>query len=57
MARKRINETISHLEVVDINAKGKGVAKGENGAVYFIENTVPGDILSVRVIKKKKRVF
>lgn len=57
MARKRINETISHLEVVDINAKGKGVAKGENGAVYFIENTVPGDILSVRVIKKRRGYF
>ena len=57
MSRKKINYTVDNLEVIDINAKGKGVAKGENGAVYFIEDTVPGDKLSVSVFKKRRGYF
>lgn len=57
MSRKKKNHTVPHLEVVDINAKGKGVAKDEQGAVYFIEDTVPGDKLSVTVYKKKRGYF
>ena len=42
---------------MDINAKGMGVAKSKEGAVYFIKNTVPGDVVDVRVYKKRRGYF
>ena len=57
MSRKRINRTERALDVIDINSNGMGVAKSEKGAVYFIKNVVPGDIVDVRVYKKRKGVF
>ena len=45
------------LRVIDINAKGMGVAKSEEGAVYFIKNVVPGDLVDVRVYKKRRGYF
>ena len=57
MPRKRINKTENALKVIDINTKGMGVAKSKEGAVYFIKNVVPGDIVDVRVYKKRKGVF
>lgn len=57
MSRKRINRTENALKVIDINTKGMGVAKSEEGAVYFIKNVVPGDVVDVRVYKKRKGFF
>ena len=57
MSRKRINKTELGLKVIDINAKGMGVAKSEDGAVYFIKNVVPGDIVDIRAYKKHKGYF
>lgn len=57
MSRKRIDRTESGLEIIDINAKGMGVAKTLDGAVYFVKNVVPGDVVDVRVYKKKKRLL
>ena len=49
MSRKKIDRTETELIVHDINAKGMGVAKNEEGAVFFIKNVVPGDVVDVRV--------
>jgi 23S rRNA (uracil1939-C5)-methyltransferase len=57
MSRKKINRTEQALNVMDINAKGMGVAKSKEGAVYFIKNTVPGDVVDVRVYKKRRGYF
>ena len=57
MSRKRINRTEKALNVIDINSNGMGVAKSEKGAVYFIKNVVPGDIVDVRVYKKRRGFF
>ena len=54
MSRKRIDRQEKGLEIIDINAKGMGVAKTVEGAVYFIKNVVPGDIVDVRVYKKRR---
>ena len=57
MSSKRIDRTESGLEIIDINAKGMGVAKTLDGAVYFVKNVVPGDVVDVRVYKKRRGYF
>ena len=57
MSRKKIDRIETGLKVIDINAKGMGVAKGPDGAVYFINSVVPGDILDIRIYKKRKGYF
>ncbi|MEL0073910.1 MAG: TRAM domain-containing protein, partial [Flavobacteriaceae bacterium] len=57
MARKRIDKVVHKLEVRDINTKGMGVAKSDEGQIYFIKNSIPGDIVDVRVLKKKRGYF
>ncbi len=44
---------ISDVEIVDIAEEGKGVAKHDN-LVLFIERAVPGDVLDVELVRKKK---
>ncbi|MBS1651517.1 MAG: 23S rRNA (uracil(1939)-C(5))-methyltransferase RlmD [Bacteroidetes bacterium] len=53
MEKIKYGDIVSPLEVIDINNEGKAVAK-LNGLVYFINGAVPGDTVSVKVIKKKK---
>ncbi|MEK9612791.1 MAG: 23S rRNA (uracil(1939)-C(5))-methyltransferase RlmD [Flavobacteriaceae bacterium] len=57
MSRKKINRTENGLEVTDINTKGMGVAKSKEGAVYFVKNTVPGDVINARIYKKRRGYF
>jgi len=49
MGRKRVERFENELEVIDINAKGMGVAKTEEGAVCFIKKVVPGDVVDARI--------
>ncbi|MDD2288261.1 MAG: TRAM domain-containing protein, partial [Bacteroidales bacterium] len=55
MARKksREREFIENIEIIDIAAEGKAIAKVDN-LVIFIPFVVPGDIVDVEIIKKKK---
>ncbi len=48
---------LEKVSVVDAGAKGKGVGKTEDGRVVFIQNAVPGDVVDVRVFKKKRSFF
>ncbi len=50
---RRKNRIIESVEVVDIVTKGKGLAR-KDGKVIFIENAIPGDVVDVRIQKKKK---
>ena len=54
MSRKKIDRTETGLKVHDINAKGMGVAKNEEGQVVFVEDVAPGDVVDVLVYKKRK---
>src|SRR5690606_15254387 len=38
-------------------AKGKSVAKADNGSVLFINNAVPGDVVDVQTHKKRKSYY
>ncbi len=44
---------IENLEIIDAGAEGKAVAKHE-GLTVFVPGVVPGDIVDVMVLKKKK---
>lgn len=56
MSRNKRSGTVTilpGLQVIDIAEEGKGVAKAEE-LVVFIDKAVPGDIVDVKVVKKKK---
>ena len=50
---KKKNIVLENLLVTGYAAEGKSLAKHE-GKVIFMENAVPGDIVTVRLIKNKK---
>ena len=57
MGRKRLELFENELEVFDINKHGMGVSKTNEGVICFIKNAVPGDIVNVKIFKKRKGYF
>ncbi len=56
MSRNRRNAEpmrIAGLSIIDIAEEGKGVGKADE-LVIFVDKAVPGDVVDVRVVKKKK---
>ena len=51
--RKRKNIILEGIKVDDYAAEGKSLAKVD-GKVVFIESTVPGDVVDVKLFKNKK---
>jgi len=52
MARKK--KIVEDVEIVDFGFKGKAIGKDKAGQVYLIDNAVPGDVVDVLVLRKKK---
>ncbi len=52
MGRKK--KIVENLTVVGIADKGMAVAKDGDGMVYFVKNAVPGDVINLLVLRKKK---
>lgn len=44
---------IPNLSIIDIAEEGKGVGKSEE-LVIFVDKAVPGDVVDVKIVKKKK---
>lgn len=44
---------ITKLQIIDIAEEGKGVGKADE-LVIFVDKAVPGDVVDVRLVKKKK---
>jgi 23S rRNA (uracil1939-C5)-methyltransferase len=58
MGKRKSNRAIlENLEVIDAGAKGKAVAKAEDGRVVFINNAVPGDIATIQTTKKRTSYY
>lgn len=58
MGRKVTNKVIfENITVLDAGAKGVSVAKAPEGQVIFIPNVVPGDVVDVQTLKKRKAYF
>ncbi|WP_316823198.1 23S rRNA (uracil(1939)-C(5))-methyltransferase RlmD [Pedobacter gandavensis] len=56
MSRNRKSGTVTiipDLSIIDIAEEGKGVGKADE-LVVFVDKAVPGDVVDVRVVKKKK---
>ncbi|MBS1917946.1 MAG: 23S rRNA (uracil(1939)-C(5))-methyltransferase RlmD [Bacteroidetes bacterium] len=53
MRRKKRNIILEKLLIEDYAAEGKSLARAD-GKVVFVENTVPGDIADVKLVKNKK---
>lgn len=56
MREKKPPLIIQNLEIVSAGAEGKCIAR-HNDRVVFVSGAVPGDIVNVRVIAKKRRFF
>ncbi len=52
MGRKRKN-IFYDVKILDISSEGKAIAK-VNDFVFFVNNAIPGDIVDLKVVKKKK---
>ena len=58
MGRRNTNRIVlENLEIIDAGAKGKSIAKAEDGRVVFVNNAVPGDIATIQTTKKRKAYF
>ena len=57
MPRKNKVQNFSQLQVVDISAKGAGVAKTAQGQVLFVPGAIPGDLINATAFKKRKGVL
>jgi 23S rRNA (uracil1939-C5)-methyltransferase len=58
MGRKNTDKVVFHqIKVLDAGAKGVSVAKAPDGKVVFIPNVVPGDVVDVQTLKKRKAYY
>lgn len=58
MGKRRTEKIIfENIEVLDAGAKGVSVAKAPEGQVIFLPNVVPGDVVDVQTLKKRKAYF
>lgn len=53
MGRKKLDLTLENVKIEAVAAEGKSLAHVD-GTVVFVEFAVPGDIVNVKVTKKKK---
>lgn len=54
MGRKKIDILLQNITVEKVAAEGRALAHLEDGTVVFVDFAVPGDIVDIRVLKKKK---
>lgn len=53
MGRKKLDLVLEDLAIESVAAEGKAIAHAPEGQIVFVELAVPGDIVDVRVTKKK----
>jgi 23S rRNA (uracil1939-C5)-methyltransferase len=54
LARRKKSVLLENIKITDVAAEGKSLARIGN-MVLFVPHTVPGDIVDVQVIRKRKR--
>ena len=54
MRKKKIVESI---EIIDIADRGKSLGKTEDGKVIFVNGPVPGDVVDILLLRKRKGIF
>ena len=56
MSRKKEKEIVRGVTVESVGAEGKAVARID-GKVVFMSNAVPGDVVAVRIDKRREKYF
>lgn len=54
MSRKKLDVVLEDIEIESVAAEGKAIAHTAEGQVVFVEFAVPGDVVDIRLTKKKK---
>ena len=54
---KKKNKRIEKIEIIDIGAKGKAVGKSADGRVVFVENAIPGEIVDVELLRRRRKYY
>lgn len=54
--KKRKNPVLKNLEITDIGAEGKAIAR-HDGKVVFITMGIPGDVVDIQVSKQRKKYY
>jgi len=57
MSRRTKKQIFTNVEVIDAGAKGKTIAKAPDGKVIFLSNAIPGDVVDVQTLKKRKAYY
>ncbi|MGB1449883.1 MAG: 23S rRNA (uracil(1939)-C(5))-methyltransferase RlmD [Flavobacteriaceae bacterium] len=57
MRNRHKSKSFERLTIIDTAAKGKTVAKTQEGIPIFLNEGVPGDIVDVKTFKKRKGFF
>ncbi len=57
MRKKNTRQIFENVAVTDAGAKGKSIAKAPDGRVIFLQNAVPGDVVTIQTTKKRKAYF
>jgi len=57
MGRRNRRQVFEKVEVIDTAVKGKTVAKTDEGAIIFLPNAVPGDVVDIQTYKKRKAYY
>lgn len=58
MGKRRTEKIVfENIQVLDAGAKGVSVAKAPDGKVIFLPNVVPGDVVDVQTMKKRKAYY
>ncbi|PTM05194.1 MAG: 23S rRNA (uracil(1939)-C(5))-methyltransferase RlmD [Bacteroidetes bacterium] len=57
MSRRTKKQIFTNVEVIDAGAKGKTIAKAPDGKVIFLSNAIPGDVVDVQTLKKRKAFY
>lgn len=46
-----------NISIIDAGAKGKGIAKAPDGRVIFVPLAVPGDVVDLKIVKKRRAYY
>jgi len=58
MGKKRTDKIVfENVKILDAGAKGVSVARAPDGKVIFLPNVVPGDVVDVQTMKKRKAYY
>ena len=58
MARKRkIHPILNRVHIEGIAQKGKAVGRTPEGAVIFVSDAIPGDVVDIQVLKKRRNFW